>query len=189
MRMRYVAGLGNPGGSYENTRHNAGFLAVDFLAEKLGLRWKEEASMRAMVAQGSGLCLIKPLTFMNESGSAIRSALSFYEGNSIFTQAVKKPEGLTELTVIYDDLDVEVGDWKRQFAKHPKIHNGVNSVIEELGTELFWNVRIGVDGRKGDRSIPPDKYVLMSWTKDEQALLAPVLQSVVQEVHATIASS
>lgn len=189
MRMTYIIGLGNPGSSYESTKHNAGFLAVDLLAQKLDIGWKEETSLRALVAKNASICLVKPLTFMNDSGAAARAVMSFFEGAAALSSALKNPEGIPQMTLVYDDLDLPTGEWKRQFARHPKIHNGVNSVIEHLGTDKFWNVRIGVDSRQGDRSIPPDKYVLMNWSKDERELLASVMQSVVQELHAPIVSA
>lgn len=188
MRLTYIIGLGNPGGSYERTRHNAGFLVVDLLAKILGLDWKEDAGLQAATAKNSAVCLVKPLTFMNDSGRAARAVLSFYEGSAELNDALKDPKGLTQVILAYDDLDIGTGEWKKQFGRHPKVHNGVNSVIEQLGTDAFWNMRIGVDSRNGDRSIPPDNYVLTNWTSDERSLLASVLESVVQELNASIVS-
>lgn len=82
------------------------------------------------------------------------------------------------LFVIYDDLDLEVGKYKIVFGSGPKVHNGVNDVIAKLGSDQFWHIRIGVDGRRGDRSVEPQEYVLSGFTQDEQLLIDKVVDSV-----------
>ena len=116
------------------------------------------------------------------------------------------PTELQSLYVCYDDLDIPFGKYKIQFGKHPKIHNGVDSVIKSLGTDQFWNVRIGTESRpqvaqrgqqgtqksiqetqnadQTSEKIPGQKYVLSPFTKEERDLLAPVIQRVVQEIYA-----
>ncbi len=150
--MQSIIGLGNPGKKYETTRHNAGWLFADFLAKRLKANFIEKKKWKAEVAEVAGggqtLLLAKPLTFMNLSGQSVQAITNFYKIDT------------TDLFVAFDDLDLEFGTYKIQFGKGPKVHNGLQSIYSELGTDQFWHVRIGIDGRHGDRTIAPDKYVL-----------------------------
>lgn len=185
---KYVVGLGNPGEEYKNSRHNAGFLVADLLAKKLNLSWKFDKKFNAEIAReaGGNIVLVKPHTFMNDSGTCVRAVLSYEKDTSLS----KGPEASFEqLFVVYDDLDIQLGQYKKQFATHPKIHNGVNSVIQALHSDLFWNVRVGTDTREGDRVSSSKDFVLQHITAEERARLAQVLENVVQEVHDSIVSS
>lgn len=175
----YIVGLGNPGKKYARTRHNAGFMCVDALAKLLKAEWKEDKSLQAEVAVVAehGCVLLKPQTFMNSSGDAVK-ALVKYGGQ------------YEALYVAYDDLDIPLGQSKILLDKGPKVHNGVNSIREALGqTVSFWHVRLGVDGRNGDRSVPGDEYVLQPFTEQEKPLIEEMMTRVVQELHAKIVSS
>jgi len=170
--MKFIVGLGNPGDKYKHTRHNIGFKVVDQMAGdqkwnksnrgKLEYFWLELGEEKAE--------LIKPQTFMNKSGLAL-------------AYLKKKHHQLTEknLFVIHDDLDLELGSFKFQFGKGPKQHNGLTSIYQYLGTDQFWHVRIGVDGRLGDRSVPSDKYVLSSFSPDERLIIEPVINQVIEK--------
>jgi PTH1 family peptidyl-tRNA hydrolase len=180
--MRYIIGLGNPGIKFEQTRHNIGFKVVEKIAQDLGFSWQEKSKLNAAVARGTAsgeqFTLIKPLNFMNLSGQPVRAVIDFFQDFSI----EDKQQKLEDLSVVFDDLDLEVGSTKVQFGKGPHGHNGLNSLYEHLGTTQFWHVRIGVDGRKGARNIPPDKYVLQPFEKDEQDLAKAAVVEVAQDL-------
>lgn len=158
--MQTVIGLGNPGKHYSLTRHNAGWLFLDFLAEQNKTNFIEKNKWKAQVAQvGTQLLLVKPTTFMNLSGQSVQSITAFYKISS------------EDLFVAFDDLDLAFGSSKIQFGKGPKTHNGLQSIYELLGTDQFWHIRIGVDGRNGDRSIAPHEYVLQPMHSDQLTIL------------------
>ncbi|HSW89608.1 MAG TPA: aminoacyl-tRNA hydrolase [Patescibacteria group bacterium] len=154
--MNIIVGLGNPGDKYKHTRHNVGFQVLDKL-EALKL---------------NDAVLIKPDTFMNESGKAVKAGLKKYDYKAL------AEKNFSNLFVIYDDLDIPVGKYKLVFGSVPKIHNGVNSIIENLGTDQFWSIRIGTDGRNGDRSVSPEDYVLQGFRDDERILIDKVIDAI-----------
>lgn len=135
--MKLFVGLGNPGKEYENTRHNIGAKFIDFLGEKLDLKFTEKFRSLFSDAQveGEKIIFLKPQTFMNNSGSAVQEAAKFFK------------IGPENIFVAFDDLDIVEGDSKIQLGKYPKVHNGVNDVIEKLGTDKINFIRIGIDGR------------------------------------------
>lgn len=135
-------GLGNPGAEYQLSRHNAGYLAVDVLAEILSQQhnqtqsnWKTQTKFSAKILKFKDVLLVKPETFMNNSGQTVRKVIDYYNLTT------------NQISVIHDDLDLKFGQIKTEFARGPKVHNGVNSVISHLGTEQFQRVRIGIDNR------------------------------------------
>lgn len=173
--MMFIVGLGNPGEKYAHSRHNMGWRVVDALAKSLvpDSKFQLEKSLESEVQQTASAVMAKPVTYMNLSGKAVRAVLKKYE----YAALAKKD--FSDLFVIYDDLDLEVGKYKLIFGSGPKVHNGVNSVKETLGTDQFWHIRVGVDGRKGDRSIDAQDYVLLGFSEDEQYLLQKVIESIV----------
>ncbi len=174
--MTIIVGLGNPGEKYKDSRHNMGWRVLNALA-KLQIpnsKFQIEKSMEAQILRMENTVLVKPQTYVNLSGSAVRAVLKKYD------YAALGKSDFHDLFIVYDDLDLEVGKYKLVFGSGPKIHNGVNHIKEVLGTDQFWHIRIGVDGRKGDRSIDPQDYVLSEFTKDEQALINKVIDSIVQ---------
>ncbi len=176
--MTFFIGLGNPGSKYFASRHNMGFSILDQLQKSIAGQtqsvpeWKSEKALEAQTYTVQGTLFVKPQTFMNLSGKAVHAAVKKYDYGSL----AKKD--FHSLYLIYDDLDIEVGKYRIDFGSGPKIHNGVNSVKESLGTDQFWHVRIGVDGRKGDRSFDPQDYVLSGFSTDEQTLIEKVKESV-----------
>ncbi len=147
--MKLIAGLGNPGQKYENSRHNVGRMVIEEICrhpEFTGLRWER--------LDGAEVCKVGDLilaragegSFMNESGTWLKKLRDFYK---IANENV---------IVVYDDLDLEVGRVKMG-SKGPQVHNGVNDVIEMMG-EGWIHVRCGVDDRGGDRILPGSDYVL-----------------------------
>lgn len=152
--MKVVVGLGNPGKAYERSRHNVGFMAVDQLLAQLGgPAFSMKANFQAEISKQGEVIIVKPQTFMNRSGQAVRAVLDYYTDWQAGADA-------PWLYVFHDDLDLVVGTHKLQLGTGPKQHNGLLSLYEHLGTKNFWHGRIGVDGRGGDRSFPSDQYVL-----------------------------
>jgi len=151
--MKLIIGLGNPGKDYEKTRHNAGFMFVDFLASKLaaGGFVNKFSSLYSETTLGrEKVVLLKPQTFMNDSGKAVAEIAKFYK---------IAPENIW---VAFDDLDLKQGEFKIQKAKYPKVHNGINDIIEKLGSDQFNFIRIGIESREGDlrKLISGHDYVL-----------------------------
>jgi PTH1 family peptidyl-tRNA hydrolase len=133
--MMLVAGLGNPGAQYANTRHNVGFDTIDYLAASYRIplnRVRHKALTGEGIIQGRKVMLIKPQTFMNLSGEAISELVRFY----------KVPPA--DLIVIYDDIDLAVGRVRVRPGGSAGTHNGMRSIVERLGTTAFPRVRIGV---------------------------------------------
>src|SRR5687767_2280662 len=142
--MKLIVGLGNPGEKYKKTRHNAGFMVMDRLAKRFEGEFSENSRWKAEIVRSGEVILAKPLTFMNDSGETVGKISGFFKIAS------------EDIFVIHDDLDIVLSDYKIQKGTGPKIHNGVISVEEHLGNKEFWRVRVGVDGREGDRSMPGD---------------------------------
>ena len=130
-----IVGLGNPGTQYENTRHNAGFMAVDTLAEKLGVQIKK-LKFKSLIAdcaiEGKHCLLMKPSTFMNNSGEAVREAMDFYK---------LPPENIL---VLYDDISLDVGRTRIRRKGSDGGHNGIKSIILLTISDAFPRVKIGV---------------------------------------------
>lgn len=181
--MHVVVGLGNPGAEYVHTRHNIGFTVVEALAVALSARFSFNKKLQAEVAhvdvQASGdeLYLIKPQTFMNKSGESVRSLYEYYGAG--------KPSAaqLQNLFVVLDDLDIQLGKYKVQLAKGPKVHNGLTSIYQHVGSPNFYHVRVGIENR-GElrRSIPGDRYVLSKFSTHEADILHGVTSQLVQEL-------
>ncbi len=133
--MHYIVGLGNPGEKYKNTRHNIGWTVLDYFIENEGLPGlvdsaKYAGSMSTGVVNGQEVTILYPNTFMNKSGSAVR-------------KLVPKEEA-EKLVVVYDDVDLPVGDIKVSVGRGAGGHNGVASIIESLGSKDFVRVRVGI---------------------------------------------
>ena len=158
--MKLIVGLGNIGEKYKNTRHNVGFVVIDELEKQ-----KEELGK---------IKLVKPDTFMNESGKAVAKLVRFYKLD------------LDNVYVVHDDLDIKLGGYKIQKGVGPKVHNGILSVEKELGDKEFWRVRMGVDNRKGDRRMSGEDYVLGRFRKQEQEVVGEVIKKVVKEIRGKI---
>lgn len=146
-----VIGLGNPGREYETTRHNAGFMLVDSLADQHQLHFTSTVKHSCLEAHSESIVLLKPQLFMNLSGSAVSEYLGFYK---------RTFQSFSQLVVAYDDLDLPLGSWKLVYGSGPKVHNGLNSVIAAFGTADFWHARLGTDARSAEGRIPGEKYVL-----------------------------
>ncbi len=157
--MFIIAGLGNPGRRYEHTRHNIGFITVDYLAEKHGIRInkiKHKALVGEGVISGQKVLLVKPQTYMNLSGQSLREVVSYY-----------KPE-LSRLIVVYDDIDLPVGRLRIRTSGSAGTHNGMRSIIFDLQRDDFPRVRIGIGG---ERKMGLADYVTGGFRKEEKKLM------------------
>lgn len=165
--MKLVIGLGNPGTQYEKTRHNAGFLMVDYFRENMPdtfSNWKKNTRANALISEGrlgeDKILLVKPQTFMNNSGQSVSSLAHSYD--------IAK----TNIVVIHDDYDVNFGSYKVQTNRGPAGHNGVISLIDHLNSQEFHRVRIGI--KPSNIKIPDietHKFVLEKFTKRELDIL------------------
>lgn len=171
--MKIIVGLGNPGASYENTRHNAGFLALDFLHNKLsGTPWTEKKKLCCFFSEcifdGEKILLIKPTTFMNDSGQTVKKVLSFYK---------LTPDALI---VIHDDIDILSGTLRNTTSSRAAGHNGVSDIINHLGTQDFRRSRIGVGRPTEVLGVcqPSHDYVLGKFTREERAKLDKLFEEV-----------
>lgn len=150
--MKLVVGLGNPGREYKNTHHNIGFMVLDNYLGKVEYKLKKESKFYQTEINGEQVIFIKPLTYMNLSGIAVKKIVDFY----------KIP--LRDILIIQDDLDEEIGKYKLKKNSSSGGHNGIKSIISELGTDEFLRLKIGI-GRS--KNIPIDKYVLSKFSKED----------------------
>lgn len=158
--MILIAGLGNPGKEYENTRHNAGFLVLDTLAQKLGAdlsERKHRALCGKAVIGGQKVILLKPQTYMNSSGESIRAAADYYK---------VPPE---DILVVYDDISLAPGQLRVRAKGSAGGHNGIKSIIAHLGTQEFPRVKVGI-GEKPPRMDLAD-YVLGHFSSGEKKIM------------------
>lgn len=161
--MYVIAGLGNPGKKYENTRHNMGFITVDQLAEKHDIK-VDKLKFKALVGEGriagQKVLLVKPQTYMNLSGESIREVMHFYK---------LEPENLI---VIYDDIDIELGALRIRKFGSAGTHNGMKSVVYQLQSDRFPRIRIGIGSQKKGDLVD---FVIGGFSKEE----VPVLEETV----------
>lgn len=176
--MHLIVGLGNPEKEYEGTRHNAGFLVIDKLLADSESETKFDKKSNADVAKSTinkkRVLLAKPLTYMNNSGIAVRALLDFYK---------LKPE---DLIVIHDDKDIPLGETRVQTDRGPAGHNGVKSIIEHLGTKNFMRIRVGVAPAAQTEIKDTGNFVLGKFTKEEIKKLKKVIENTVKEIEMMI---
>lgn len=187
--MYLIVGLGNPGEKYEKTRHNTGWLVLDKFANqipnfKFQISNKLQLECGKVILAGKEIFLVKPLTFMNKSGEAVRQLIENCKLGSKGAFALAKQ--IANLIIVHDDLDIPLGKYKIQFGKGPKEHNGVESVERVLGTKDFWRVRIGIENRDPEKRILGEEYVLQEFTKEQKKIIDQVIVAVVKEIKTRI---
>lgn len=172
-KFKLIVGLGNVGKQYERSRHNSGFLFLDSLKKQIpeykAGAWQNDTKFKAEILKVPDLpILVKPTTMMNNSGQSVTLLKSYFKLES------------SEILIAFDDLDMPLGTFKLQFAKGPKVHNGVNSVSNKLSTTDFWHLRIGIESReiKGNKGIPGMQFSLANFTQMELELLGKVFKSI-----------
>ncbi len=159
--MYIIAGLGNPTREYENTRHNIGFMSIDYLADKYGISLMEsrhKALIGKGIINGNKVVLVKPLTYMNLSGEAVRSVIDYY-----------KVDEKEELIVIYDDISLDVGQLRIRKKGSAGGHNGIKNIIAHLGHDIFMRIKIGVGEKPKGYDLVD--YVLGHFTTDELKIM------------------
>ncbi len=131
LKIKLIMGIGNSDSKYENTYHNIGFMAIDYLIKKVAIENKWSKTNFFEYHKNGNLVFAKSLTYMNKSGSAVKSALTYFK---------LTPE---EILIIHDDSDIALGQYKLVFNRGPAGHNGIKSIIGVLKTEKFWRFRVG----------------------------------------------
>lgn len=171
--MVIIAGLGNPGTKYAKTRHNVGFRVMDLLSEeyRIPLQGKDLYDLGKGIIEGQESILLKPLTFMNRSGLALKKLLK--------KRSLLPEELQNRLIVVHDDLDLETGTVRIRRNGSSGGHKGVESIINELGTKDFIRVKIGI-GREGD--IAAEEYVLSTFKARERDFIKEAIAKAAQAV-------
>ena len=162
-----IVGLGNPDSKYQNTRHNAGFLAIDRIAEKCSCsvdRMKYKALTGTATIADKRVLFMKPETYMNNSGEAVQEAMSFY----------KVP--MEKVLVIFDDISLDVGKMRIRRKGSDGGHNGIKSIIQLCGSDNFPRVKVGV-GKKPHPAYDLADWVLSRFTDQERTDLSPVFDN------------
>lgn len=162
--MRLIVGLGNPGEKYENTRHNFGFQVLDLLAGTNA--WENKYNSEFLKLED--VILAKPQTFMNDSGKSVAEILKFY------------PDA--ELIVIHDELDFPLGAMKIMKNVSSAGHNGVQSIIDSIGTQDFVRIRLGMNNPETRGELSGEDYVLKNFTKEEEPLVKEVLEKTLKAI-------
>jgi len=164
-----IVGLGNPGAKYAHTRHNIGFQFLDYLEQQYSLRFsssKWQADVIRTELWQKQVVLVKPETYMNKSGIAVGAIARYYRIQP------------ANMIVIHDDIDLDVGRLKIVVGRGAGGHNGIRSIIEHMGDKNFSRIRVGV-GRP-ELPIPVDRYVLSSFSKDEQVVMDEAMGDIAQ---------
>ena len=161
-----IVGLGNPGREYERTRHNAGFRWVDAIAARKKAAWKKESKFSGWVTRvnegGADFWMLKPATYMNESGRSVAAFLRFYRIEP------------ASMLVVHDELDLPPGAVKLKSGGGAGGHNGLTDIIEHLGTKDFWRLRVGI-GHPGHKDLVAD-YVLHDARREEMEVIEPAFE-------------
>lgn len=172
-KVKLIVGLGNIGDEFIKTRHNAGFLLLDQLAtEPFVVERKFKASVSSVMIGNKKIILAKPNTMMNNSGLAVRLIADYYK---------LWPKNIC---IVHDDLDIHLSEFKLQYGKGPKIHNGILSIEKYLSSKSFWRIRIGVDNRSPEtrKNIRGHAYVLGMFTNEELDILKNTNKSIIQNI-------
>lgn len=191
--MKLFIGLGNPGEKYTHTRHNVGFMFVDYLLATRNAQIKNQQTtiftpdsyLKAHVAKirtnTDDWILLKPQTYMNKSGESVRTAIRKFFPND------QRPT-TNDLIVVHDDLDIPFGKCKVQI-QGPKLHNGIESIENHLHRNDFIRIRIGVDNRPPENRIPGETYVLQDFTQEELKLLETIFPQILIRFEAYLQSN
>jgi PTH1 family peptidyl-tRNA hydrolase len=168
--MWLIVGLGNPGRRYARTRHNLGFMIIDALSSRFSIPVVEK-SRNFLYGKGlidkKDVILLKPLTFMNRSGEAVKDAIQMYK------------DDIEAIIIIQDDLDLDTGVIKIKKNGSSGGHRGVESIIQTTGTKDFIRVKIGIG--RSDNMLPED-YVLSPFNKDEQPIIKKAIEDAIRAV-------
>lgn len=175
--MKLIIGLGNPGKEYLQTRHNAGFLFIDFLqqrfhCEAFHVNEKMSAEISSGIINGEKILLIKPATFMNASGTAVQALMRFYK----FSPA--------DIAIVHDDLDIAPDTYKTTLSSRAAGHNGVQDIIDKISTQDFFRIRIGI-GRPPEVAgicVPSHDFVLQNFSEEEMTHLSELFPKITDAI-------
>lgn len=154
--MKAIIGLGNPGKDYQRTRHNVGFMTVDELGKLLSVqisKIKFKSLYGEVSYKGEKILLVKPQTYMNRSGEAVRELINFYKLD---------PQ---DIIVIYDDIDIPLGEIRVRMKGSSGSHNGMKSIIQQIQSDQFPRIRIGIGKKHAEQDLA--NFVLSAFSKDE----------------------
>ncbi|HEQ2372946.1 TPA: aminoacyl-tRNA hydrolase [Streptococcus pyogenes] len=170
--VKMIVGLGNPGSKYEKTKHNIGFMAIDNIVKNLDITFTDDKNFKAQIGSTfinhEKVYFVKPTTFMNNSGIAVKALLTYYNID------------ITDLIVIYDDLDMEVSKLRLRSKGSAGGHNGIKSIIAHIGTQEFNRIKVGI-GRplKGMTVI---NHVMGQFNTEDNIAISLTLDRVVNAV-------
>lgn len=166
--VKMIVGLGNPGSKYNDTKHNIGFMAVDRIVKKLDVNFTEDKNFKAEIGSdfinGEKIYFIKPTTFMNNSGIAVKALLTYYNIS------------IKDMIIIYDDLDMEVGKIRFRQKGSAGGHNGIKSIIAHLGTQEFDRIKVGIARPNGRMTVI--NHVLGKFDKNDEIMISNTLDKV-----------
>lgn len=174
--MKLIVGLGNPGEKYDNTRHNLGFAAVEELRKKLKApEWGEDKKFKSAISKlSSDIILVRPLTYMNQSGRSVASLRNFY----------KVEDG--DICIVHDELDLPTGHLKMRLGGAAAGHHGVESIINSLGTDKFIRLRLGIgtveslQGERKSKSFNAEHFVLDPFSPKEKSEVKSMLKKAIE---------
>lgn len=159
--MKLIAGLGNIGDKYCFTRHNAGFMVLDKLALDNNFSFREENKLKCFLAKSGNIIYIKPTTFMNLSGEAVRAVMDYYKIN------------VKDILIVYDDIALDLGRIRFRANGSDGGHNGIKSIIKHVGTKEFDRLKIGIGPQP---NIPSENFVLQNFPKEQLEELKEILK-------------
>lgn len=166
--VKMIVGLGNPGSKYNDTKHNIGFMAVDRIVKDLDVNFTEDKNFKAEIGSdfinGEKIYFIKPTTFMNNSGIAVKALLTYYNIS------------IKDMIIIYDDLDMEVGKIRFRQKGSAGGHNGIKSIIAHLGTQKFDRIKVGIGRPNGRMTVI--NHVLGKFDKNDEIMILNTLDKV-----------
>jgi PTH1 family peptidyl-tRNA hydrolase len=166
--MQVIIGLGNPGKKYIKTRHNIGFEVIDQLKQENNFPdFKFDKKHKSLISKKGDLFLVKPQTFMNRSGQAVKSIVDYYN--------IK----LTDIIVIHDDIDIPFGKVKIDISRSSAGHKGVKSVIDHLSSKDFWRIRFGIGGKNKEKA---GDIALKSFNQEERESVEELKTKLVKEI-------
>lgn len=178
--MKLIVGLGNPGNQYSSSRHNLGFRVIDALNVLLGTgnQWVIDAKHNCQLIKTKDAILIKPSTFMNNSGKAVRSVADYYQ------------IAPSQIWVIHDDKDIPFAEFKIQQSRGSAGHNGVRSIIDHLGTNQFTRVRVGI--KPPAQLITGDilsDFVLENFSDQEENMLKSAVNQIAENINTSLSAT
>jgi PTH1 family peptidyl-tRNA hydrolase len=161
--MKLIVGLGNPGKTYALTKHNIGFMCLDYYANQASLKFQNQKKFQGELVKGSNFVLLKPHTYMNLSGESVAKVASFYDID---------PE---DILVIYDDLDMPLAKLRLRYKGSDGGHRGIRSMQQHLGTNELKRIKFGIDRHP---YMDPKDYVLSKFTDEELTKVNPEIKTV-----------